>query len=157
MKLEDQVCSLQLSKRLKELGVKQDSLFCYREWRGPKGSTFNTSIKLSFYKGSINNCNIGGTYTYYCAFTSSELLELIPDYIYVDYEGNKPLYSCCHSDIYGSHIVITKNSGYYTTLQDGSNSQFGETENLTSDNNAANSLAKMLINLIENSLIKIDH
>lgn len=33
MKLEDQVCSLDLAKRLKELGVKQESVFW---WRGDR-------------------------------------------------------------------------------------------------------------------------
>ena len=32
MKLEDQVCSLELAKRLKELGVKQDSLYSYFQY-----------------------------------------------------------------------------------------------------------------------------
>ena len=36
MKLEDQVCSLELSKRLKELGVKQDSLWY---WNAKEGYT----------------------------------------------------------------------------------------------------------------------
>jgi hypothetical protein len=33
MKLEDQVISLELAKKLKELGVKQESLFRWQEWR----------------------------------------------------------------------------------------------------------------------------
>jgi hypothetical protein len=33
MKLEKQVCNLQLSKRLRELGVKQDSLFWWSHFR----------------------------------------------------------------------------------------------------------------------------
>ena len=32
MKLEDQVCSLELAQRLKELGVKQESLWVWREY-----------------------------------------------------------------------------------------------------------------------------
>lgn len=32
MKLEDQVCSLELAKRLKELGVKLESLFYWHYW-----------------------------------------------------------------------------------------------------------------------------
>jgi hypothetical protein len=34
MKLENQVCSLDLAKRLKELGVKQDSYFKWEQWPG---------------------------------------------------------------------------------------------------------------------------
>jgi hypothetical protein len=33
MKLENQVCSLELSKKLKELGVKQESLFYHCNWK----------------------------------------------------------------------------------------------------------------------------
>ncbi|MEA2240294.1 MAG: hypothetical protein QOC81_5018 [Thermoanaerobaculia bacterium] len=33
MKLEDQVCSLDFAKKLKELRVKQESLFRWQEWR----------------------------------------------------------------------------------------------------------------------------
>ena len=38
MNLSDQVTSLELSKCLHELGVKQNSLFWYIEWHGPNGS-----------------------------------------------------------------------------------------------------------------------
>jgi len=36
MKLEDQVCSLELAKKLKELGVKQDGLFAWFEEKDKK-------------------------------------------------------------------------------------------------------------------------
>jgi hypothetical protein len=39
MKLEDQVCSLELAKRLQELGVKRESLFYWHEEQGHKGKT----------------------------------------------------------------------------------------------------------------------
>ena len=39
MKLEDQVCSLELAKKLKELGVKQDSLFYWNLYSFPIGRT----------------------------------------------------------------------------------------------------------------------
>ncbi len=37
MNLEKQVVSLELSKQLKELGFKQDSIFEYRKFDGDKG------------------------------------------------------------------------------------------------------------------------
>lgn len=38
MKLEDQVCSLELAKKLKELGVKQDGHFFWAEFRNDSAS-----------------------------------------------------------------------------------------------------------------------
>ncbi len=61
MKLEDQVCSLEFSKRLKELGVKQDSLFYF----------FKDRI---YYRGDLavpDNKIIS-------AFTVAELGEMLP-------------------------------------------------------------------------------
>lgn len=64
MKLEDQVCSLELSKKLFELGVKQESLFCWRCIE--EESVFIT------WNGKFT---IGDSYS---AFTASELLESLP-------------------------------------------------------------------------------
>jgi len=65
MKLEDQVTSLRLSKKLKELGVKQLSLFCWC-----KGGTRNYVIREFEFKVF---------YEKWCsAFTVAELGEMIP-------------------------------------------------------------------------------
>lgn len=67
MKLENQVCSLELSKKLKELGVKQLSVFY---WNIEEN-------KVLFYpeKKLINLLyNIS-------AFTVAELGEMLPDYV----------------------------------------------------------------------------
>lgn len=60
MKLENQVCSLELAKKLKELGVKQDGFF---SWDMAGG------ICLS--KAGIDD-------RFYSAFTASELGEMLP-------------------------------------------------------------------------------
>lgn len=67
MTLEQQVTSLDLSKRLKEMGVKQDSLFAWN-WNGSEGT----------------ECDLitsdGQTSPYlFSAFTVSELGEMLPD------------------------------------------------------------------------------
>lgn len=67
MKLEQQVTSLEISKRLKELGVKQESYFIWVEegWRHiPFLSDRN--------HGYVGSCS---------AFTSSELGEMLPNCI----------------------------------------------------------------------------
>ena len=60
MKLEDQVCSLEQAKRLKELGVKQEGIFNYLKTGG---------LKLSSEFPSFLHC--------YSAFTVAELGEMI--------------------------------------------------------------------------------
>lgn len=62
MKLEYQVCSLELSKKLKELGVKQESLFCW-----------TNNIDLEFLPSDSRNNKVC-----IAAFTTSELGEMLP-------------------------------------------------------------------------------
>ncbi len=67
MKLEDQVTNLELSKKLKELGVKQESLFV---WYGlpfwiPVLDTFKNKDGLELYS----------------AFTVAELGEMLPHHV----------------------------------------------------------------------------
>lgn len=64
MKLEDQVTSLELSKRLKELGVKQESLFYY------VGEDLIYGISKSLREQRIIS-----------AFTASEIFALLPSYL----------------------------------------------------------------------------
>jgi hypothetical protein len=71
MKLENQVCSLDLAKRLKKLGVKQESLFWWSAHTEP--ATLWNEWSLEKQEGSPD--------TSYAAFTVAELGEMLPDYI----------------------------------------------------------------------------
>lgn len=66
MRLESQVCSLELAKRLKELGVKQESLFY---WHHENGKDY-----VSYADPSFCLC----PYEKISAFTVAELGELLP-------------------------------------------------------------------------------
>ena len=76
MRLEDQVCSLELAKKLKELGVKQEAAFHWRysdlleEW-----SLFRPTKDVTSSK------------PFYAAFTVAELGELLPN----SWEGTEPV------------------------------------------------------------------
>ena len=70
MKLEDQVCSLELAKKLKELGVKQESLFYWWFVRNDMGDDVFVS----------DTKPVNGT-EYWSAFTVAELGEMLPKYI----------------------------------------------------------------------------
>ena len=65
MKLEDQVVSLELSKKLKELGVKQDSYFSWAE----RDTIDGWLVELSDELDSEDEC--------YSAFTVAELGEML--------------------------------------------------------------------------------
>lgn len=73
MKLEDQVCSLELSKRLKELKVKQESLFWWGEYSAD--NQFKGDIKVCTDLHTADKVN----YSNVCStFTVAELGEMLP-------------------------------------------------------------------------------
>lgn len=124
MKIEDQVCSLEFAKRLPELGVKQDSLFCW-----------TTQLDLEFLPTEIRNQSV-----VIAAFTVAELGEMLPDRI------NNEDDCCClfYYDKYNNchRISYVEDCGEIV-------SPYVETKGDTE----ANARAKMLIYLIENNLV----
>lgn len=131
MNLESQVTSLELSKKLLTLGVKQESFFNWNDYYG-KG------IEIIGNKIFDEGCE-----EYYSAFTASELLELIPkniEYLYLkiykgSYEEDDNLYVCELNHEVGHESDYT----YFKCT----------------DETLCDALAKMLIHLIENELIEI--
>lgn len=75
MIIEDQVCSLEFAKRLKELGIKQDSLFFWIKEEKP------------YIWYNSNNYPIHIEKFYYSAFTCSELGEILPAILYSNKES----------------------------------------------------------------------
>lgn len=73
MKLENQVVSLDLAKKLKELGVKQESLFNWYEMPGRFGSKWRIRLSRGFLK-----------HEYYAAFTVAELGEMLRPHLNKD-------------------------------------------------------------------------
>jgi len=131
MKLEQQVCSLELAKKLKELGVKQDSLF---HWKTNFGMVVFNYSDLLLSEG--NYCS---------AFTVAELGEMLLKEVYIPYKGNSG-----KKRKYPQHLHCFFGGGdYFLINYTGGNSQ----EHLTQKgDNEANARAKMLIYLLENGL-----
>jgi hypothetical protein len=123
VKLEDQVCSLELAQKLKELGVKQDSLFY---WFRVKNLGLKLEIKakesLVYSSYSFLRDDI---YESYAAFTVAELGEMLPDWF--DSGRRQEGDWMCR---------------VFVKCNDITHQAFSETE--------ANARAKMLIYLIEN-------
>lgn len=147
MQLEDQCCSLELAKKLKELGVRRDSLFYWI-----KSDYFNNEYYISIvnidhmlddnkeilinlgHECCESNNKIIESYS---AFIASELLELFPM-------------------INGMPVELMKICGlingiYYCCRYFGID---GDILHVEDGKNAANACAKLLIYLIENGIIK---
>ena len=84
MKLNKQVTTLETSKKLKELGVKQESLFGW--YRGLKGLNDNS------YQVKINNRPMKRWSADYSAFTVAELGEKLPKFKLRKYSKNYEIY-----------------------------------------------------------------
>lgn len=94
MKLEDQVCSLELAKRLKELGAKQESAFEYRVYLEaiyPFGLRETSLVRSGSTKDSFPTYFNKGRIEVISAFTVAELGEMLPQTIDID-DDDSPYY-----------------------------------------------------------------
>jgi hypothetical protein len=133
--LENQVCSLELSKRLKELGVKQESLFYYQN--NPYNDGEECIVLMITEARSINNENAiinteceNNINAKIAAFIASELGELLPLFIEIERD--------CYADDgeYLWRIICCEHEIF--------------------DENETNARAKMLIYLLENKLMELE-
>ena len=133
MKLEDQLTSLELSKKLRELGVKQNSIWWW--W----------DDVLNLAKGLDSENFV----KYYSAFTCAELGEMLPFFICV----NKIQYELCITVWEGANIMFhTGKKGFNIKYE---NPLIDRTLTFRTNKKLSNCMAKMLIYLIENKLMEI--
>ena len=123
MKLVDQVCSLELSIKLKELGVKQQSIFLWEFYN-------DNCYGIKYYPYAIFPSLLETHIKIYSAFTVSELGEFIP-----------PLH----------YTIKSKNNIYFVPNQCLEGGY--EITKTFEDKNEANVRARMLIYLIKNGLM----
>ncbi len=136
-----QVCSFELTKKLKELGVKQEGFFWYIKH---EGKDFRPHVSIGMphftYEDKVNGLVYEtpiweiSTWEFYPAFTVAELLELMP------LVNGCPLQLLKGAKL-GEGIT-------YCARYDNLQMHYGTLETLT-DENPANALAKMLVYLIE--------
>lgn len=80
MKLENQVCSLELAKKIKELGVEQESLF-FGSMHENEKENFDEEVR-----------HIDKLYKVASAFTATELGEMLPKIINIGEKGWQTIY-----------------------------------------------------------------
>lgn len=137
MKLEDQVCSLESAKRLKELGCVQESLFYWSDKRYHRPSEPEASIILHSYLGHYkhNECR-----DCYSAYTTAELGEMLKVYRYFDV--------AYYSGDFKEHLPEwNRETGHWCSYIEGRGIAHADTE--------AEARAKMLIHLIENGIVEV--
>lgn len=147
MKLEDQVVSLELAKKLKELGVKQESYFKYEE---------RENGHVEIYHSKPTSC----AHKYYSALTVAELGEMLHPRIVIDIDSP---FNSFRLHIEKSFIVeykilkIIYIANYRCDSTDVTGEEAWMVRNLLDhnvyDENMSNCLAKLLIQLIENKII----
>jgi len=143
MKLEQQVCSLELAKKLKELGVKQESLFYWQRYTEKKTGIeeWDLALRGKHTRDNAWSCLTGNYHDgrqwishwvekdeEYSAFTVAELGEMLPK----GTQSYHTSFDWCLTNPKWATSYIQPNSTFLT---------YTDTE--------ANARAKMLIYLIE--------
>lgn len=143
MKLEDQVCSLEYAKKLKELGVKQESCFY---WSKPFDSNnYYTGDKLEISSSLWLQYNDMEEAKVYSAFTVAELGKMLPKKI-----KYKPRNGC-----FGFAKIGTDSQRLFYEEFSLTEGFKGICESLTGSTEA-NARAKMLVRIIENEYVTIE-
>lgn len=129
--IENQVCSLELAKRLKKLGVKQSSYFYYL-WTSQRGQ-----YEIFTRHDGVSDGNSRALFpeNYFSAFTVAELGILLPHHIASHQVGASKWYWVC-----------------YDTSPD---NRYPEEPTPTAETEA-DARAKMLIYLLENGLMTLE-
>ena len=142
MNLEKQVVSLELSKQLKELGFKQDSIFEYRKFDGDKGFFWSSPLLVGKIPEKLGIANVG--FGKLSTYTVAELGEKLPD----------RLDEKAQATDYETHYFfeITKDVKNWEVSYRGSGDSGCKI--FVGDENLSNAMAKVLIYLKENNLIK---
>jgi len=135
MKIEQQVCSLELSKRLKELGVKQESAFQWIPY--PDGSVrlgewYLQLVPTRAGKGIYNMTGVS-------AYTVAELGELLP----TEQKDRLGFFS-------GKAI-----NGWFCEVKNYGVMPFNRLHVELQHDTEADARAKMLVYLIENELVSV--
>lgn len=156
MKLQDQVTSLEISKRLKELGVKQESVFFWaktklvkKEWVwhlrlsiDDSSGQFATPFDLTEITGKDNPaCS---------AFTVAELGDMLPEVII---EKGTPLNTKKSPVHYPLRITKGVDRTEYETIY--WEVRYGDIIISNANDTEADARGKMLIYLLENKLITL--
>lgn len=148
MYLQNQVCSLELSKRLKELGVLQDSLFYWFQFRNESSSiehwenTYTDLIRKGE-KRKYNERDYLKDKIYYSAFTAAELGEILPHLLQADTASKKNSHLETLKDIDNRWLIA------YAT------DEIAPPRICIIEKNEANARARMLIYLLENKLMEL--
>lgn len=139
MYLEKQLCSLESSKQLKKLGVKQRSLFY---WIRIEASEHVDGYGLTYIANMFKP--VSAFKEIYSAFTVPELGELLP--FLIEYNNKKYWY---HTE------KINKNNKYCNEHEVNYTNGGKSTIGIVHGNTEANARAKMIIYLLENKLMEL--
>lgn len=130
MKLEDQVVSLELAKRLKELGVKQESAFWWH----------NLGHRWKLELGGENT-----VMEHYAALTVAEMVEIIED------SANE--WACGYNDSGCFYHFMKGNRGTSSMLEGCFQKDSVYHSSGDENDNFTNAVASWLIHLIEQKLV----
>ncbi len=164
MILEKQVVSLELSKKMKELGFPQESLFYWVYTDAPLKDGSRNKILLGSDLGE-SHWELGGEQDTYSAYTVAELGEFLPEQIKINGWGyRKDELIDCQLEVtkiredfwYVSYVERIQGIKLQDILKPGIRKSFGHLSTVILGRDAnieADARAKMLIYLAENNLI----